>query len=94
MQEQADALSLSFEEPLKEAVRNVRSAKSVTADRSNALAMLQQVRPVSLQLADFWHTSAESVGLKHGVLGILKRHHKRLATIPISDPEPTICLAS
>ena len=43
VQEQADALSLSFEEPLKEAVRNVRSAKATIADRSNALAVLQQV---------------------------------------------------
>lgn len=62
LQEQADALSLSFEEPLKEAVRNVRSAKSVTADRSNALAMLQQVGPLAVQLC--W-PATHGFGLLH-----------------------------
>ncbi|KAK9861214.1 hypothetical protein WJX84_000325 [Apatococcus fuscideae] len=42
--EQADALSLSFEEPLKECVRTVRSAKKVIADRSSALLVLQQAK--------------------------------------------------
>ena len=44
MQEQAEALGASFEAPLKEAVRAVRAAKAVMADRSHALATLQHAR--------------------------------------------------
>ena len=44
MQEQAGSLGASFEAPLKEYVRMVRSAKAVMADRSLALGALQQAR--------------------------------------------------
>ncbi|KAK9907499.1 hypothetical protein WJX75_004827 [Coccomyxa subellipsoidea] len=43
-QEQAGSLGASFEAPLKEYVRMVRSAKAVMADRSLALGALQQAR--------------------------------------------------
>ncbi|KAK9806881.1 hypothetical protein WJX72_006093 [[Myrmecia] bisecta] len=43
-QEQANQLTTSFEAPLRESVRMVKSAKAVMADRSNALAALQQAR--------------------------------------------------
>ena len=43
-QVQADALGASFEAPLKEFVRLVRSAKAVMADRSAALSALQHAK--------------------------------------------------
>jgi len=43
-QVQADALSVSFEAPLKEFVRLVRSAKAVMADRGAALSALQHAK--------------------------------------------------
>ncbi|EIE27299.1 Vps5-domain-containing protein [Coccomyxa subellipsoidea C-169] len=43
-QEQAGSLGVTFEAPLKEYVRMVRSAKAVMADRSLALGALQQAR--------------------------------------------------
>ena len=43
MQVQTDALNTSFEAPLKEFVRMVKSAKGVMADRSAALQTLHQV---------------------------------------------------
>ena len=43
LQEQADALLVSFEAPLKEFVRLVKSAKAVMNDRSNALHAVHQV---------------------------------------------------
>lgn len=44
VQEHADSLIFSFEAPLKEYVRMVKSAKSVMADRSLALSTLQSAR--------------------------------------------------
>ncbi len=41
---QADALGASFEAPLKEFVRLVRSAKAVMADRGTALSALQHAK--------------------------------------------------
>ncbi len=43
-QEHADHLTFSFEAPLKEYVRMVKSAKAVMADRSLALSTLQSAR--------------------------------------------------
>ena len=43
MQKQSENLLNSFEAPLKEFVRAVKSAKSVMTDRSTALGLLQQV---------------------------------------------------
>lgn len=43
-QKQAEQLISSFEAPLKEFVRAVKSAKSVMTDRSTALGLLQQAR--------------------------------------------------
>lgn len=43
VQKQSEQLVNSFEAPLKEFVRAVKSAKSVISDRSTALALLQQV---------------------------------------------------
>jgi hypothetical protein len=42
-QDQSVALGISFEAPLKEFVRLIKSAKATMADRSAALASLQQV---------------------------------------------------
>jgi hypothetical protein len=47
LQEQAEALVSSFEAPLKEFVRLVKSAKAVMADRSSALQAAHQVSPLS-----------------------------------------------
>ena len=44
VQEHADSLTFSFEAPLKEYVRMVKSAKAVMADRSLALSTLQSAR--------------------------------------------------
>lgn len=44
VQEHADSLVFSFEAPLKEYVRMVKSAKAVMADRSLALSTLQSAR--------------------------------------------------
>lgn len=44
VQEHADSLIFSFEAPLKEYVRMVKSAKAVMADRSLALSTLQSAR--------------------------------------------------
>lgn len=41
--ESSEGLAASFEAPLKEFVRTVRAVKKVMADRSGALAALQQV---------------------------------------------------
>ena len=43
-QEHADSLTFSFEAPLKEYTRMVKSAKAVMADRSLALGTLQSAR--------------------------------------------------
>ena len=43
-QEHADSLTFSFEAPLKEYTRMVKSAKAVMADRSLALGTLQNAR--------------------------------------------------
>lgn len=43
LQKQSEQLVSSFEAPLKEFVRAVKSAKSVMTDRSTALGLLQQV---------------------------------------------------
>lgn len=43
LQKQSEQLVNSFEAPLKEFVRAVKSAKSVITDRSTALGLLQQV---------------------------------------------------
>ena len=43
LQEQAEELLSSFEAPLKEFVRLVKSAKNVMADRSSALQAMHQV---------------------------------------------------
>ena len=43
LQKQSEQLTSSFEAPLKEFVRAVKSAKSVMTDRSTALGLLQQV---------------------------------------------------
>ena len=44
VQEHADSLAFSFEAPLKEYVRMVKSAKAVMADRGLALGTLQSAR--------------------------------------------------
>ncbi len=44
LQDQAGQLGVSFEAPLREYVRMVKSAKAVMADRSLALHALQQAR--------------------------------------------------
>jgi len=53
VQEQAEALISSFEAPLKEFVRLVKSAKAVMADRSSALQAAHQV-PRSTLRANSW----------------------------------------
>ena len=65
LQKQSEQLMTTFEAPLKEFVRAVKSAKSVMTDRSTALGLLQQVRSPGLMvhkhiLADFcvWDTLA------------------------------------
>lgn len=44
MQEQAEALGVNFEAPLREYVRMVKSTKAVMQDRSAALSLLQVAR--------------------------------------------------
>ncbi len=48
LQKQSEQLMTTFEAPLKEFVRAVKSAKSVMTDRSSALGLLQQVRAPGL----------------------------------------------
>ena len=43
-QKQAEALGASFEAPLRESVRAIKSAQAVMADRGAALAAVQQAR--------------------------------------------------
>ena len=50
LQKQSEQLMTTFEAPLKEFVRAVKSAKSVMTDRSTALGLLQQVRPPGLMV--------------------------------------------
>lgn len=50
LQKQSEQLMTTFEAPLKEFVRAVKSAKSVMTDRSTALGLLQQVRPSRLMV--------------------------------------------
>lgn len=62
LQKQSEQLITTFEAPLKEFVRAVKSAKSVMTDRSTALGLLQQVchsdmlidKPTPLCKQDAW----------------------------------------
>ena len=69
-QVQADALSASFEAPLKEFVRLVRSAKAVMADRGAALSALQHAK------ADMEMRRGKLLKMR-GVPGIKARRSRR-----------------
>ena len=60
LQKQAEQLISSFEAPLKEFVRAVKSAKSVMSDRSTALGLLQQV---TMRDGTAWHVTTRVLRL-------------------------------
>lgn len=77
LQRQSEQLVNSFEVPLKEFVRAVKSAKSVITDRSTALGLLQQV-PLLLQClymvhSDLFMCTGISVIVKHA--GVFSQRH-------------------